>query len=57
MSVFLISDVTIRDGAAFETYQTRDLGPRRRYLMRGGTVEVLEQPIATRRRSRGATRP
>ena len=48
MPAYLISDVTVRDPAAFETYRMRAaasieaLGGR--YLVRGGEITVLEGP-------------
>ena len=46
MPAYLISDVTVRDAAAFETYRTLAAASIRafggRYLVRGGEVDVLE---------------
>ncbi|WP_434721915.1 DUF1330 domain-containing protein [Mesorhizobium sp. RIZ17] len=46
MPAYVISDVTIRDRVAFETYRTRaaaSIGAYGgRYLVRGGEVEALE---------------
>ncbi|MEI9403928.1 DUF1330 domain-containing protein [Mesorhizobium argentiipisi] len=46
MPVYVISDVTIRDREAFETYRTRAAASIAahggRYLVRGGEVETLE---------------
>ena len=52
MPAYVISDVTIRDAAAVEIYRTRaatsiaQYGGR--YLVRGGTIEVLEGDWAPR---------
>ncbi|MBZ9660974.1 DUF1330 domain-containing protein [Mesorhizobium sp. ESP-6-4] len=46
MPAYVISDVTIRDREAFETYRTRAAASIAahggRYLVRGGEVETLE---------------
>ena len=46
MTVYVISDVTIRDRQAFEAYRTRAAASIAahggRYLIRGGDVETLE---------------
>lgn len=46
MTVYVISDVTIRDRGAFEAYRTRAAASIEayggRYLVRGGDVETLE---------------
>lgn len=46
MPVYLISDVTVRDPAAFETYRARAAASIQafggRYLVRGGELRVLE---------------
>lgn len=46
MTAYLISDVTVRDPAAFEEYRSRAARSIERhggrYLVRGGAVEVLE---------------
>ena len=46
MAAYLISDITVRDRAAFETYRTRAAEAIRayggRYLARLGEVQVLE---------------
>ena len=46
MPAYLISDVTVRDPAAFETYRTRAAASIQafggRYLVRGGEISVLE---------------
>ena len=46
MPAYIISDVTIRDPNAIETYRTRAAASIAhhggRYLVRGGTIEVLE---------------
>ena len=46
MSTYLISDVTVQDGEAFQLYRTRAAASIAqhggRYLARGGEVEVLE---------------
>ena len=48
MTAYLISDVTVRDPTAFETYRTRAAASIKafggRYLVRGGQVSVLEGP-------------
>ena len=52
MSVYLISNVTVRDASAFETYRTRAAASINafggRYLVRGGDISVLEgQPSSS----------
>jgi uncharacterized protein (DUF1330 family) len=46
MAAYLISDVTVKDAAAFETYRTRAAASIAqyggRYLVRGGSIEALE---------------
>jgi len=46
MAAFLISDVSVRDVEAFQTYRTRAAASIAqyggRYLARGGTIEPLE---------------
>ncbi len=46
MTAYLISDVTVRDPGAFETYRTRAAASIKafggRYLVRGGQISVLE---------------
>ncbi|HEV2572821.1 MAG TPA: DUF1330 domain-containing protein [Beijerinckiaceae bacterium] len=46
MPAYLISDVTAKDAAAFETYRTRAAASIARYggryLVRGGPIEALE---------------
>ena len=46
MSAYLISDVAVRDPAAFETYRSRAASSIQayggRYLVRGGEIAVLE---------------
>ena len=46
MTAYLISDVTVRDPGAFETYRTRAAASIKafggRYLVRGGELSVLE---------------
>ena len=46
MPAYLISDVTVRDPAAFETYRARAAASIEafggRYLVRGGPITVLE---------------
>ena len=46
MTAFLISDVTVRDADAFETYRTRAAASivqhGGKYLARGGKIEFLE---------------
>jgi uncharacterized protein (DUF1330 family) len=46
MPAYLISDVTVRDPAALETYRTRAAASIQafggRYLVRGGEISVLE---------------
>lgn len=46
MSVYVISDVTIRDRTAFDTYRNRAAASIAayggHYLVRGGDVEILE---------------
>ena len=46
MPVYLISDVTVRDAEAFQTYRTRAANAIARYggryLVRGGDIEQLE---------------
>ncbi|MDT2022450.1 DUF1330 domain-containing protein [Methylocella sp. CPCC 101449] len=46
MPAYLISDVTAKDAAAFETYRTRATASIARYggryLVRGGPIEALE---------------
>ena len=46
MPAYLISDVTVRDPTAFETYRTRAAASIHafggRYLVRGGDLSVLE---------------
>jgi uncharacterized protein (DUF1330 family) len=46
MAAYLISDITVRDGAAFEVYRTRAADAIHtyggRYLARLGEVQVLE---------------
>lgn len=46
MAAYLISDVIVRDRAAFEAYRTRAAASIEkfggRYLVRGGAIEVLE---------------
>jgi uncharacterized protein (DUF1330 family) len=46
MPVYVISDVTLRDPDAFETYRTRAAASIAqyggRYLVRGGDIEALE---------------
>ena len=46
MSAFLISDVSVRDADAFQTYRTRAAASISqhggKYLARGGTIETLE---------------
>ena len=46
MTAFLISDVTVRDADAFQTYRTRAAASivqhGGRYLVRGGEIECLE---------------
>ncbi|MPZ32628.1 MAG: DUF1330 domain-containing protein [Rhodospirillales bacterium] len=46
MAAYLISDVTVKDAAAFEAYRTRAAASIAqhggRYLVRGGPIEALE---------------
>ncbi len=46
MSAFLISDISVRDAGAFQTYRTRAAASIAhhggRYLVRGGKIEQLE---------------
>ena len=46
MTAFLISDVSVRDAEAFQTYRTRAAASIAayggRYLARGGAIEALE---------------
>ena len=46
MAAYLISDVTVKNAAAFETYRTRAAASIAqyggRYLVRGGPIETLE---------------
>ena len=46
MTAFLISDVTVRDADAFQTYRTRAAASivqhGGKYLARGGKIELLE---------------
>lgn len=46
MAAYLISDVTVKDAAAFEIYRTRAAASIAqyggRYLVRGGPIETLE---------------
>ena len=46
MPAYLISDLTVRDPTAFETYRTRAAASIHayggRYLVRGGAIDVLE---------------
>ena len=52
MAAYLISDVTVKDAAAFETYRTRAAASIAqyggRYLVRGGSIERLEGDWAPR---------
>lgn len=52
MAAYLISDVTVKDSAAFETYRTRAAASIAqyggRYLVRGGSIEALEGGWAPR---------
>ncbi len=52
MAAYLISDVTVKDAAAFETYRTQAAASIAhyggRYLVRGGSVETLEGSWAPR---------
>jgi uncharacterized protein (DUF1330 family) len=52
MATYLISDVTVKDAAAFEIYRTRAAASIARYggryLVRGGSVERLEGGWAPR---------
>jgi uncharacterized protein (DUF1330 family) len=52
MAAYLISDVTVKDAAAFETYRMRAAASIAqyggRYLVRGGPVETLEGGWAPR---------
>ena len=52
MAAYLISDVTMKDAAAFETYRTRAAASIAqyggRYLVRGGSIEALEGSWAPR---------
>ena len=46
MTAFLVSDVSVRDAEAFQTYRTRAAASINqhggRYLARGGEIELLE---------------
>lgn len=46
MSAYIISDVSVRDAEAFQTYRTRAADSIKRYggryLVRGGAIESLE---------------
>ena len=46
MAAYLISDVTVRNAEAFQTYRTRAAASIEqyggRYLVRGGPIETLE---------------
>jgi uncharacterized protein (DUF1330 family) len=46
MAAYLISDVTVKNAAAFETYRTRAAASIARYggryLVRGGSIDALE---------------
>jgi len=48
MAAYIISDVTVRDPVAIETYRTRAAASIAayggRYIVRGGPIEVLEGP-------------
>jgi uncharacterized protein (DUF1330 family) len=52
MAAYLISDVTVKNAAAFETYRTRAAASIAqyggRYLVRGGPIERLEGGWAPR---------
>jgi uncharacterized protein (DUF1330 family) len=52
MAAYLISDVTVKDAATFETYRTRAAASIAqyggRYLVRGGSIERLEGGWAPR---------
>lgn len=52
MAAYLISDVTVKNAAAFETYRKRAAASIAqyggRYLVRGGSIEALEGGWAPR---------
>ena len=52
MAAYLISDVAVKNAAAFETYRTRAAASIAqyggRYLVRGGSIEALEGGWAPR---------